>query len=639
MADVKMPQLGEAVTEGTIIRWLKSEGDFVTQDEPLFEVSTDKVDSEVPSPASGVIERIIFPEGATVDVGMTLAVIGQRDVLPQSIEGSASETNSLASIRDLAAITATLGLAAHTDQITIDPEMVAEDKSSEAIEEAPLLPPVDYNGNIDIAQDDTVNAGVTSMDQAGSQSPSMEAEQSYSIDQMAAYEVEAPSVDYSDEGQQDYTYTHPDAYLAAGSDSALEESNVNDGMTEELSRPDAVLEEEVSSQTDNFVISPLIRRMAEENNLDLDAIYGSGPGGRVTREDLMSHIGQEKADWSEPQEESAAEPVVDFATNGKSPNETDDFLEAEEIAAERLNVQPVETNVATGQDQVAVSQSAETASILGRLWNNLGDAQPVVETEVRTYRKGQDTLRTNVPAVQKNDERIPFTSMRRMTAEHMVRSKSISPHAFVAREVDFERVEQTRQLLNKPTNTLFDFHVTYLPFVLSALVNVVSKYPKMNASVGRDELIVHNYVNIGIVVDLEGDGMIVPVLRQADSMSLAELITATKKLVTKARSRSLGAEDVTDGTIAVSNQGAMGAALTFPIITQPQVAVLSIDTIKRKPTVVTVEGEEAIAVHSLGMLGLAFDARVIDTSYAAAFLRDLSMLLEERDFAKELGIS
>ena len=634
MADVKMPQLGEAVTEGTIIRWLKSEGDFVTQDEPLFEVSTDKVDSEVPSPASGVIERIIFPEGATVDVGMTLAVITRADAPRENASEAASKTDPLATIRDLASITATLGLAAHTDQITIDPELAdapAPREASAPGEGLPLLPE-------NYESEETTPAMPQYGDPYGSDAVRpVPTESFFSEGGLADYEVETPGL--ADGNQDDPGYMHPDAYLPEEDTTAFGQPDVS--PDEVLQEPAPEASEPDAAESAGLVVSPLVRRMAEENNLDLAGIAGSAPGGRVTRDDVAARVASTESDSAVSKEEDPEEqPPVRAVSRVKPREEADDFLEAEEIAAERLNVQPVETNVATGQDQVAVTQSSETASILGKLWNNLAENQPVAETEVRSYRKNQETTpRSAANSSQKNDERIPFTSMRRVTAEHMVRSKSIAPHAFVAREVDFEKVEQARQLLNKPTNTLFDFHVTYLPFVLSALLNVLPKYPKMNASVGRDELIVHHYINVGIVVNLEGDGMIVPVLRQADSMSFSDLVTETKKLVTRARSRSLGAEDVTNGTIAVSNQGAMGAALTFPIITQPQVAVLSIDTIKRKPTVVTVEGEEAIIVHSMGMLGLAFDARVIDTSYAAAFLRDISVALEERDFTKELGLS
>ena len=673
MADVKMPQLGEAVTEGTIIRWLKSEGDFVTQDEPLFEVSTDKVDSEVPSPASGIIEKIIFPEGETVDVGTTLAVIGQQDSATATTPEPplpASNLSSLAGLRDLAAITASLGVAAHMDQVSLVPEPI---KNQEPVTD--IKPALEHMGQPETPVSPDSETPVSPQDSLDDFYPPS-SEDSYLPLVTQQYETDQEDA-FS--GTEPYPLLHPDVYSTDIDHLGKEESS-----SVEPSPSDFTAVETPAQNKEILVVSPLVRHLAEENKLNLSLIRGTGPGGVITREDVLAQLGAQKQDETiakaddhqpaivdepiatesilVPEKDDykpaiADEPIATETTfspeaSGYPPGDMiqtsveesatspdlQDFLTAEEIAAERLNVQPVETNVAMGQDQIVLSQSAETANILGKLWNNTSEIMSESPTETQRYRKGAESLKRTADLPGKRDERIPFTAMRRMTAEHMLRSKTVSPHSFVVREVDFEQVEQARQTINQPENTLFDFHVTYLPFVLHALAKALPKYKKINSSVGRDELIVHNRINIGIVVDLNGDGMIVPVLHDADEYKLPDLVIETRKLITKGRSRSLGAEDLTGATISVSNQGAIGAALTFPVITQPQVAILSIEEIKRKPVVISSQGEEAIAIHPVGMLGMAFDARVIDASYAAAFLRDMSYVIENDDFSSQLGL-
>lgn len=662
MADVKMPQLGEAVTEGTIIRWLKSEGDFVTQDEPLFEVSTDKVDSEVPSPASGIIEKIIFPEGATVDVGMTLAVIGQQGSQGEEKPLSTSNLTSLASMRDLASITASMGVAAHIDQVSMvpEPEIIPEPEMAPESQVAPDSNGFEYGGQdmaspppfADAAQNSPFPADTSFADFY----PGIDSEFSPPLPMTENVSEPFLPSDFIEDVPKEEARTTPavdspdsiyikEEAVSGGENTAFPDKKM---LTEWYNKVRSGIDS-ASADQESVVYSPVVRRLAEDNNIDISTLVGTGPGGRITREDVLKQLEEQNPsqvvqiplkEESSAKEQSIQSAPGDLPTaRGDEASDVEDFLTAEEIAAERLNVQPVETNVATGQDQLGVSQSAETASILGKLWNSVNDTQPEPEVESARYKKERELSRPGSNWSETDDERIPFTAMRRITAEHMSKSKAVSPHSFVIREVDFEQVEQLRQIINRPTSNLFDFHVTYLPFVLSALIDTLPKYKKINSSVGRDELIIHRKINIGIVVDLEGDGMIVPVLHAADKYGLNELVNETRKLVTKARSRSLGAEDITGGTISVSNQGVMGAALTFPIITQPQVAILSIEEIKRKPTVVSVGGEEAIAVHSIGMLGLAFDARVIDASYAAAFLRDLGSLIETKDFSKELGLT
>ena len=227
--------------------------------------------------------------------------------------------------------------------------------------------------------------------------------------------------------------------------------------------------------------------------------------------------------------------------------------------------------------------------------------------------------------------------MRRLTAEHMVRSKAVSAHTLVTREVDYEGIERVRSQHKERFAAEEGFSLTYLPFIARATVELLRAYPHLNSSVGDDALIVHRDIHLGVAVDLDLEGLIVPVVHNADGHSLRGLARSISDLSKRARSRKLSAGDITGGTFSITNAGPFGTLVTYPIIAQPQVAILSTDGIKRRPVVINgIDGSESIAIHSVGVLGLAFDHRAVDGAYAASFLRDLGKVLETRDWAAEL---
>jgi pyruvate dehydrogenase E2 component (dihydrolipoamide acetyltransferase) len=235
------------------------------------------------------------------------------------------------------------------------------------------------------------------------------------------------------------------------------------------------------------------------------------------------------------------------------------------------------------------------------------------------------------------DEVVPFSNIRRLTADHMVRSKATSAHTLVVVEADYEGIERVRRREKERFKEEEGVSLTYLPFVARAVVDVLRDYPNLNASVGDGALIIHKDVHLGIAVDLDRQGLIVPVVRQADGQSLRGLARAVADLAERARSRRLSADDVVGGTFTITNPGPFGTVITAPIINQPQVAILSTDGVKRRPVVVAgPDGTEAIAIHSVGMLAMSFDHRAVDGAYASAFLRDLAREIETRDWAAEL---
>jgi len=451
MADITLPQLGETVTEGTITRWFKKVGDTVAADEPLFEVSTDKVDTEVPSPISGTLTEIRVAEGDTVPVGTVIAVVGVAGSAPAPAPAPA-------------------------------PVVAA----------APAPAPV-------------VAAPVVA---AAAPAP------------MAAPVVAVP----------------------------------------------------VPVATSNKLLSPVVRRLVTEHGIDVDALVGSGPGGRITREDVLDHI--DRNGLKTTPTVAAPAPVVTAPA-------------------------PVVTAPAPAPAPAPMSRPAVVSS----------DREQV----------------------------IALSKIRKLTGSHMIMSKSTSPHAFSVVEVDYANVDRARAAIKDSWKAGEGFSLTYLPFISRAVVDALREFPHLNASIDGDNLIVHGYVDLGIAVDLDYTGLLVPVVRNADGKRIRAIAREINDLASRARNRKLSPDEIQGGTFTISNNGSAGSVLTMPIINQPQVAILSTDAIVRKPVVVTAtDGSESIAIHPVGNLSMSWDHRAFDGAYSGRFLARVKQILESQDWSAEL---
>ena len=492
MADITMPQLGETVTEGTITRWAKQVGDAIAEDEVLFEVSTDKVDSEVPSPVGGVVSEILVAEGETVDVGTRLAVISAGDGAPSASDAPGQDDAS-------------------------QPADMAEG---------------DAGGGTD-GTDQADNVGEPSAQATSPQSapPSQPAP-------VAAATAPAPS-------------------QVAPSPSASE----------------------------GLVLSPVVRRLVAEHGLDPSSIVGSGAGGRITRSDVLA--------------------VIDSISSGSTPKSP---------GAQAAQPAPGSSG-APGSSRP--SSSAPPAPSAPAKPAFAGATAPV--------------------AVGSTDEIVPFTNIRRRTAEHMVRSKQTSAHTMVAVEVDYLGVERVRRAEKDRFRAAEGFGLTYLPFVTRAVVDALEDFPHVNSSVGDDALIVHHELNIGIAVDLDFEGLLVPVVHAAEGKRMRVIAREISDLAARARARRLTMDDISGGTFTITNAGPFGTFITVPVINQPQVAILSTDGVTKKPVAVELpDGSDGIAVHPVGNLVLSWDHRAFDGAYAAAFLKAVKDGIETRDWSGEL---
>ena len=346
------------------------------------------------------------------------------------------------------------------------------------------------------------------------------------------------------------------------------------------------------------MLSPVVRRLISENDLDPSTIVGTGLGGRVTRADVERLI-QARASGSAP---PAAEPAPPAAESPPA------------AASERAP---------TAAAEPAPAAAAEPAP------------EPVAAPAPAPAPAPSPAA---PPAVRDNDTVVPLSRIRKRTAEHMVSSKHTSPHVLTAMEVDYERVEKVRTEVKAAWKADEGFSLTYLPFIARAVIDALRDYPHINASFGDDELVVHSDVNLAIAVDIDFEGLLAPVVKGADGKRLRQIAREIVDLASRARTRQLGPDDLAGGTFTLTNAGQYGTMMQFPIINQPQVAILSTDGVQRKPVVVTDQyGNESIAIHSVGVLAMAWDHRAFDGAYAAAFLHRVREIIETREWEAEVS--
>ena len=508
MADITMPQLGETVTEGTVVRWFKQVGDEVALDEALFEVSTDKVDTEVPSPVAGVLSEILANEGDVVEVGQVLARVGSEAAAPAPAEPPA-------------------------------PQPPAEPPAPQPPAEPPAPQP--------------------------------------------PAEPPAPQPPAEPEPEPEPPAPAPAPQPPAPEPPAPEPTPEPPAPEPPPASTAPPVSEPAKSVGRGLVLSPVVRRLIAESGIDPATITGTGRGGRITRSDVEQAI---RARASVPADDAAAAP------------------------------------------EDAVPQPAPSKP---------PPAEPSPDPEPSGPAPSRQAPAVPAVVARSGDSVVPLNRIRRRTADHMVMSKQTSPHVLTAIEVDYEGVEKVRQASKQAWKAAEGFSLTYLPFIARAVVDALRDYPHLNASFGDDELIVHSNVNLAIAVDIDFQGLLAPVIQAADGKRLRQIARDIVDLANRARSRKLSPDDLSGGTFTLTNAGQYGTMMQFPIINQPQVAILSTDGVTRKPVVVTDSfGNESIAIHSVGVLAMAWDHRAFDGAYAAAFLHRVKELIETRDWETEI---
>ncbi len=465
--DIIMPQMGESIAEGTLSRWIKKAGDAVQRDEPIFEISTDKVDAEIPSPSAGVLTEILVNEGETVAVQTVVARI-ETDASAAASAPAPAPAPAAEAPRDAA------------------PKEAAPKET--APDEAPSRP--------------------------------------------AAPPASAPARN-----------PQPSPQVARPAADATGDNGSSESLEERLRRRS----------------TPLVRKMAAEHNLDLSAISGTGLAGRVTKNDILDHL-----------ETAQAAPAAAPA--------------------------PRETRPAAPLAPAAAAASAPAHAPSG--------VEP-----------------------WEGDRVEPWSRIRKLTAEHMVMSRRASPHVNTIFEIDYTRVAALRAKA-KRDYAARGVNLTFLAFIAKAVADGLRKHPVVNSAVSGESTVFRRDINIGIAVALDW-GLIVPVVKRADDLSLLGLARAINDLGERARTKKLSPDEVQKGTFTITNPGVFGSVIGTPIINQPQAAILCVGAIEKQPAVITVDGTDSLAIRTRGMLSLAFDHRVVDGADADRFMAEVKKQLQE----------
>ncbi|MDT0214794.1 2-oxoglutarate dehydrogenase, E2 component, dihydrolipoamide succinyltransferase [Rothia sp. ARF10] len=495
---VTMPALGESVTEGTITRWLKAEGDEVAVDEPLLEVSTDKVDTEIPSPVAGTLSKILVQEDETVPVGADLAVVGGGDGGGQ--EAPAAES-------------------APAEQPT-------EEKPAEA--EKPEQ------------QEKPEQATEAAQSEAPARKPDeQEQPQGGSSEQQAAPDEPSPS-------QTEV------AQAAAPAPAQTQQSEQS--------------ESEGSSQDASAYVTPLVRKIASENGIDLADVKGTGVGGRIRKQDVLAAVEAAKAPAEAP---AASTPAASTP---------------------------------------AASTSAPAA------------ARPA---------SADSSLRGTTQ---------PMTRLRKMIAKRMVESLQTSAQLTTVVEVDVTKIARLRDRAKADFLRREGTKLSFLPFFTLAAIEALKAHPTVNASIEGDNVTYHGTENVGMAVDTD-KGLIVPVVKNAGDLNIAGLSRSIADLAERTRTNKIMPDDLAGGTFTITNTGSRGALFDTPIINQPQVAILGTGAVVKRPVVVKdSDGGETIAIRSMVYLALSYDHRIVDGADAARFLTTVKERLEEGAFEADLGL-
>ncbi len=509
--EVVMPQMGESIAEGTITKWLKQVGDHVDRDEPLFEISTDKVDAEIPSPAAGTLTEIRFKEGDTVEINTVVAV------LDGAAAGGAEPPAKAEATPESAAASAT-GTTATTAAPAQQPDAKLADLADIEPQQAPQQTPQ--------AQQVEASAATGAEVEPDPGGP-------------AASQPETSGKEVAEtESADSKSQSAPTAATGNGSSATA--------TAEELRRTKS---------------SPLVRKIAEEHGVDIARLEGTGLSGRVTKNDILS------------------------------------FIESGSPAA-------------AGGAKAQTAGTARTAS------------SPAIQEPA-------------APAVKPGEgDRVEQMSvMRKKIAEHMVQSRRTSAHVTTVYEIDMTRIARLREQNKKSFEERTGTKLSYMPFIFQAVNNALRKFPVFNAQVSGDQIIYKRDINLGMAVALDW-GLIVPVIKRADDLSISGLARVANDLAERARTKQLKPDEVGGGTFTITNPGVFGGLFGTPIINQPQLAILGVGKIeKRTKVLTTADGEDYIAIRWMAYFALSFDHRVIDGADAERFLAYVKEQLEAGEFS------
>ncbi len=578
--EVVMPQMGESITEGTVSKWLKQVGEKIDKDEPILEISTDKVDAEVPSPGAGVLLEIRADEGETVEVGTIVAVIGEEGEAPAEVQSPESKVQSQAEEPAEVAETTASEPEPEPERVVEQPKTepaaakaaavgggveVVMPQMGESITEGTVSKWLKAVGD-DVDKDEPLLE--ISTDKVDAEVPSPAAGKLLAINVQEGETVEVGSVlaTVGAEGAAPAKAAEPAPKQEATPEpekpkaASAVASAVSAPVTARATSGNGTSVEDLRRQKS----SPLVRKIAEEHGIDISRIPGSGISGRVTKDDIMSFI------------------------------ETGAALRPQDLLVKGAPAMPASSP----------APAAKKVEFLGP------------------------------PVTAAMDDRIEKMSvMRKKIADHMTFSKQTSAHVTSVYEIDMTNVAKFRKADQEAFQAKYGTKLTFMPFIFQAVTAAIREHRIVNSQVDGDQIVYKGDINIGMAVALDW-GLIVPVIKRAGNLSLAELAVTANDLADRARGKKLSPDEVQGGTFTVTNPGVFGGLFGTPIINQPQVAILCVGTIEKRPKVMTTpEGDDYIGIRQMAYFALTYDHRVVDGADAEKFLSYMKEYLEAAPFS------
>ena len=550
-----MPKMGESINEGTIIKWHKKVGDPVKQDEIIYEISTDKVDTEIPSPTEGILKEIKHNEGETVEVGTVVAIIdsnGDVDIVEKDESKKEEKTPNEKSLEEIKSPVESE--VAETSSGSGEMLNIDMPKMGESVMEGTIIKWHKKVGD-NVSKDETIFE--ISTDKVDTEIPSP---------------VDGTLAEILIGEQETVSVGTPVAKIATGKSSDV---SVKKDKTVE-SKPEV---KEPASMHDNFrpketvekikgesagFFSPLVLNIAQRENISFDElrnIKGSGLQGRVTKKDVLAYLEKRKTKKA-----------------------------------------PEQKTIEKKKDKISAAP-----------------APSFIPSDVKTVSSG-----TGI-------ERIPMDNIRQKIMDHMVASRDTSVHVAEMIEVDMTRVHNFIQQKKDEFQQRDGIKLTYMAFIAQACVKAIKEYPLINSTIEGNNILQKNFVNLGIAVAIEPAGLIVPNIKSAEQLNLVGLAKSINDLAYRSRNKRLTPDDISGGTFSITNYGVFGTIFGTPIINQPEVAILGVGAVIKKPVVINVDGSDAIAIRNIMALTLSHDHRLIDGMLGGLFLKHLKDSMENFD--------